>query len=185
MEVEAIVIGASAGGFNVLRTLFRELKPDFAIPILIVQHLSPHNDSVMASILNGLTTIQVKEADDKDVIQRNFAYIAPPNFHMLVEYDRTISLNVEEKVCFSRPSVDVLFETASFVYEENLLGVLLTGANGDGAFGMRAIKQHGGITIAQNPDTAEVPEMPQAAIDHGAVDYIFDLERIISYLNGL
>ena len=185
MKIEAIVIGSSAGGFYALRTLFSGLKKDFAIPILIVQHLSPHKESVMASILNQLTAINVKEADDKDLIKKSFAYIAPPNFHMLVESDRTISLNVEEKVCFSRPSIDVLFETASFVYGEHLLGVLLTGANADGAFGMKFIKKHGGITIAQNPETAEASEMPQAAIDLGVVDYIFDLERIIDYLNGL
>lgn len=185
MKIKAIVIGSSAGGFYALRTLFSGLKKDFAIPILIVQHLSPHSESVMASILDQLTTLYVKEADDKDLIKKGFAYIAPPNFHMLVESDHTISLNVEEKVCFSRPSIDVLFETASFVYNEHLLGILLTGANGDGAFGMKNIKKHGGITIVQNPETAEAPEMPQTAINLKIVDYVFDLEEIITYLNSL
>ena len=128
--------------------------------------------------LNRLSRIQVKEAADKQTIQPATAYLAPPSYHLLVEYDRVLCLTVDEPVHYARPSIDVLFETAADVYGERLIGVILTGANSDGSQGLKRIQQYGGLTIVQNPATAESPFMPQSAIEAAKPDHIVDLAAI-------
>ncbi|MCK9453140.1 MAG: chemotaxis protein CheB [Bacteroidales bacterium] len=185
MPYQAIVIGSSAGGLHALKIIISGFSASFDTPIIVTQHLSPNSDNYLVQFLNQFTQLTVKEADEKEVILRGYVYIAPPNFHLLVEEDFTLSLNVEEKVNFARPSIDVLFETAAEAYKNQLIGIILTGANHDGAKGIARIKQKGGYTIAQSPDTAEAAAMPQAAINTGFVDQILKLEDIPVFLNKI
>jgi two-component system chemotaxis response regulator CheB len=185
IEYKAIVIGTSAGGLRALKTIILALPQDFCLPILIVQHMSAQSDGFMAHYFNQLSHLNVKEADPGEPIRSNHVYIAPANYHMLVEKNATISLTVDDKVSFSRPSVDVLFESAAYVYKNELIGILLTGANNDGAHGIEVIHKAGGLTIAQAPTTAEVNIMPQSAIDTGCVDKILDLEDIAAFLSNM
>ncbi len=182
---EAIVIGASAGGLKALKTIVKDLPVSFQLPLLIVQHMSPQSDSFMARYLNQLTHLQVKEADEKEPVRPGHIYIAPPNFHLLVEENHTLSLTVDEKVNYARPSIDVLFETASIAWKQRLAGIVLTGANSDGARGVCSIKARGGLTVAQSPQTADSAEMPAAAIETGCIDHIIDLGNIAKFLNQL
>jgi two-component system chemotaxis response regulator CheB len=124
----------------------------------------------------------VKEADQDELIEAGRIYIAPANYHLLVERDRTLSLSIDAKVCYSRPSIDVLFETAAEVYRSGLIGIILTGANNDGTAGLRRIKKNDGLTIAQDPATAEVKRMPTSAIEENIVDRIVSLKKLSSFL---
>ena len=178
MRIEAIVIGTSAGGLNALKIILKRLPIDFPIPILIVQHLKADSGDFWINNLNDQCKIRVKEAEEKEEITKGNVYIAPPDYHLLIEVDRTISLSQEGKVNFSRPSIDVLFETASDAYHEKLLGVVLTGASKDGAWGLRKVKRNGGITVVEDPDTAEFKLMPLEAIRASKVDYIISLKEI-------
>ena len=182
MKFKAIVLGASAGGLQAISTILMELEEGFNVPILIVQHLSPHSDNYMVTHLNHLCRLNVKEAEEKEKILPGNVYIAPPNYHMLVEEDETLSLTVEAKENYSRPSIDVLFDTAADVYRDGLIGVILTGANSDGSKGLKRIKELGGITIVQDPETAETNSMPRAAIAITKVDYILELSAISAKL---
>lgn len=176
---KAIVIGSSAGGLKALKTVISGFPIDFDLPIIITQHLNPYSDSYLATYLSQQSHLKVKEADPGDYIQNGNVYIAPPNMHLLVEENFTLSLSNEEKVNFSRPSIDILFETAARAYTKSLIGIILTGANNDGAYGIKQIKHFGGLTIAQNPETAEVATMPGAAINTGCIDQISNLEEIV------
>ncbi len=182
---KVIVIGASAGGLKALKKIISGLPKSFCLPILIVQHLSPRSDGFMAHYFNQLSHLQVKEADEKEPIRPSHIYIAPANYHMLVEQNETISFTVDEKVSYARPSIDVLFESAARVYLDRLIGIILTGANEDGAAGIRTIKSFGGLTIAQSPETAEVAVMPMAAIQTECVDLILSLDEISNLLSSL
>jgi two-component system chemotaxis response regulator CheB len=148
----------------------------------VVQHRLPAPDDFLAFSLNESCQLTVKEADEKELIKPGCVYIAPANYHLLVERDKTLSLSVEAKVCYSRPSIDVLFETAAEVYLSGLIGIILTGANNDGTAGLKKIKEKGGLTIAQNPATAESALMPRSAIQGNAVDKILSLAEIASFL---
>ncbi|MDM8526571.1 chemotaxis protein CheB [Anaerolineales bacterium HSG24] len=182
---QALVIGASAGGINAIASLLSGLSTRFTIPIMIVQHRLPVLNLFLTQYWDEAGIFQTKEADDKDSLQSGIAYIAPPNYHLLVEQDKTLSLSIDPKICYARPSIDVLFETASDAYQAHLIGVILTGANNDGTAGLRRIKAHGGLTIAQEPNTAEASTMPQSAINSGAIDKILPLTSIASFLNNL
>lgn len=182
---EAIVIGASAGGLKALKTIILALPESFCVPLLIVQHMSPSSDSFMAHYFNQLSFLHVKEADSQEPIRPSHVYIAPPNYHMLVEKDKTISLSVESKVSYARPSIDVLFESAARVFKNRLIGVILTGANDDGSKGIKVIKELGGLTMAQAPETAESAVMPQAAIDTNCVDLVLNLDEMNQMFQSL
>ncbi len=185
MIYKAIVIGSSAGGLNALRTLLTMLESNFKIPIIIVQHTSPNSDNYITTYLNNLCNLNVKEADEKERITPGNIYFAPPNFHLLVEENFTFSLSIDERVNFARPSIDVLFDTASYTYKKQLIGIILTGANHDGAMGLKKIKQAGGLTIVQDPKTAESKNMPLSAIQATNVDHILSLNDIGHLLNAL
>lgn len=182
MKFKAVVIGASAGGLDAISIVLMGLKEEFNAPIIIVQHLSSHSDNYMVTHLNEICKINVVEAEEKQKLQPGNVYIAPPNYHLLVEQDETLSLTVEPKVNYARPSIDVLFETAANVYGNGLIGVILTGANSDGSKGLKRIKELGGLTIVQNPKTAEINSMPMAAIEITKVDYILELGEISTKL---
>jgi two-component system chemotaxis response regulator CheB len=177
-----IVVGASAGGLNALTALLSPLPGDYGFPVLIVQHLSPLSDNYWLEKIGEACNLKIKEAEEKEVIKKGFVYVAPSNYHLLVERDNTLSLSVEEKVNFSRPSIDVLFETASDVFKQDVIGILLTGASQDGAAGMKKIKENGGVTIVQDPETAENRYMPESAIKVAKIDYILSLEEIVNLL---
>lgn len=175
---EAIVIGSSAGGIKALTSLLTTLPADFPLPILITQHLHPDSDSYLASILNDKCAIAVKQADEKELILPGTAYIAPPNYHMLIEEDRTIALNIDPRVMYARPSVDVMFECAAEVYRGKLIGIILTGANSDGAAGMASVKKAGGYTIVQDPNEAEADSMPRSALRACKIDKVLPVQEI-------
>jgi len=179
---KAVVIGASAGGFHALRKLLTKLPKGFSMPIFIVQHISPTSDNYMAQFLNGKAELKVKEADEKEIIVGGTVYIAPPNYHLLIEEDLTISLSTEGKVNYSRPSIDILFESAAYVYGDSLIGIVLTGANSDGATGLHTIKKFGGYCIVQEPTEAESTAMPLAAIEKVSPNDVLKLSDIAKLL---
>ncbi len=182
----AVVIGASAGGLAALKALFSGLRAGFPLPILVVQHTSADAGSFMTGYLDSLSRIRVKEADEKERILPGTAYVAPPNYHLLVEPEETLSLSADERVNYSRPSIDVLFESAVDVFGPALIGIVLTGANDDGSVGLKRIKDAGGLTVVQDPSTAEVPTMPLAAIAAvGTADHVLAVEKISDLLNGM
>lgn len=185
MDVNAIVIGASAGGLTTLQNILAPLPADFYFPILVVQHRRPAQDDLMAFTLNESCELRVKEADQLEPICAGIVYLAPANYHLLVEADKTLSLSVDNKISYSRPSIDVLFESAAAVYRSTLIGIILTGANQDGTIGLQKIKEFGGFTIAQDPTSAEVPTMPNAAIQNNVVDKILSPLGITTYLTQL
>ena len=182
MNYEAIVIGVSSGGMSAMKVLFAGLPSTFATPIIIVQHINARSDSQWIELLNQKSPLPIKEADEKEKIERGIIYIAPPNYHLLVEKDKTFSLTIDERVNFARPAIDVLFETAAEAYTNKLVGVILTGANNDGTNGRKVIKKYGGVTIAQDPETAESSYMPASAIAAVEMDYILSLEKITELL---
>lgn len=179
---KAVVIGGSAGGIQALKTLLSALPVSFSASIAIVQHIEEHSDAYLSECLNSISTILVKEAEDKEPMHPGTAYLAPAGYHLLIEPDESFSLSVDEKVNYCRPAIDPLFESAADAFKERLIGVVLTGANADGAKGLKFIKECGGTAIVQNPETAESPYMPQAALDTTAVDYIVPLEQIVPLL---
>jgi two-component system chemotaxis response regulator CheB len=180
---QAVVIGVSAGGMKALSTLLPILPKDFPLPILVVQHRLAGSDDYITKNLNQICALQVKEAEEKEALKAGCVYIAPADYHLLVERDETLSLSVDEKVNYSRPAIDVLFESAAYVWSSGLIGIVLTGANSDGAKGLASIKQQGGTAIVQNPETAEHSTMPKAAL--ASADYVLDLKEIGKLLNAL
>jgi two-component system chemotaxis response regulator CheB len=177
-----VVMGSSAGGFKALTAILSTLPATFELPILLVQHLHPGDDGTFVQHLGKATRLPVIDPSDKEGIEPGRVYAAPADYHMLVERNGTIALSTEEKVNWSRPSIDVLFESAALALGDRLIAVILSGSNDDGAAGIRAVKAAGGLTIAQDPATAEYPRMPQAAIDTGAVDLVLTVEEIAQWL---
>ena len=182
MQYEAIVIGVSSGGMNALKFIFSTLPVGFLVPIIVVQHVSSRSDNEWITILNGISNLTVKEADEKENIESGNVYIAPANYHLMIEKDKTFSLTIDERVNFARPSIDVLFESAAEAYKNKLIGVILTGSNNDGAKGIKRIKECGGLAIIQDPETAESSTMPASAIAEIEADHILSLEKIIELL---
>jgi len=169
--VEAVVIGVSAGGIKALGTILPALPADYPVPILVVIHLPPSRKSIVADLFEEKCRLEVREAEDKEELTAGVVYFAPPDYHLL-----------EEPVMFSRPSIDVLFETAAEAYGEGLLGIILTGANPDGALGLKAVAAAGGRAIVQTPAHAYAPAMPEAALQSCPEAAAMDLEEIAAYL---
>lgn len=180
---EVVVIGASAGGLAALEKILESLSPEIITPILICQHLGPDSGDSVMKLLKKHSVIELLEPNDKELILDSHIYIAPANYHMVVEVDRSISVTIGPKVNYCRPSIDVLFDSASEAFLGKTLGILLTGANSDGSEGFKSIKSAGGVTIAQDPEDAEVETMPMSAIKRGLVDIILPLDKIIELLN--
>jgi len=181
---ELIVIGASWGGLEALSAILSPLPKDFPLPILVVQHRQRNqlDSGFFIEILNRHCQLNVLEPDDKEHIETGNIYLAPSNYHMLVEHKGALALSNDEPVHYSRPSIDLLFESAAESYQENVIGIILTGANQDGAEGLQAINVRGGYTLAQDPATAEVDTMPLAAIAAAQPDAILPLKDIASFL---
>ena len=182
MGYEAIVIGVSSGGLNAMKVMFSLLPKDFKTPIIIVQHISARSDNQWIMRLNNSTNLCIKEADEKEKIENRKVYFAPPNYHLLIEKNKTLSLTIDERVNYARPSIDVLFESAAEAYRNKLIGVVLTGSNNDGTNGIKRIQECGGLTIIQDPDTAESSYMPASAMAAIKPDYILPLEDITKLL---
>lgn len=180
-KYELLVIGCSMGGMHALQIIFGALPKEFPVPIAVVQHRYRTSNEGLPAFLRRHTPLQVVDTTDKEWIQAGTVYLAPANYHLLVERGE-LSLSVDEAVAYSRPSIDVLFESAADAYGSGVVGVVLTGANADGARGAARIKNRGGFVIAQDPATAESPAMPQAAIDATRVDRILPLDRIGPFL---
>lgn len=177
-----VALASSAGGLRALSEILAVLPANFPAALAIVQHLDPRHRSLMAEILNRRTPLPVKEAEAGDCLQPGMIYIAPPNKHLLVNPDRTITLAQTELVHFVRPSADLLFESVAATYRERAIAVVLTGSGSDGSMGVQAIKKMGGTVIAQDEASAEFYGMPSAAIQTGQVDFILPLKEIASAL---
>jgi two-component system chemotaxis response regulator CheB len=185
MKYDVIVIGTSAGGIAALKTIFAHFQSNDKVAIVIIQHVSPREKSYLSSIISGLVKCEVYEITDKMKIKRGAIYVAPPNYHVLIEKNGMFTLITTEKVCFSRPSIDVTFESIADAFADRAIGVLLTGANHDGGQGLKRIKVAGGYTIVQDPTSAEAREMPEFAIKHVPVDEIIALDHIGCRLNEI
>jgi len=180
-----VVVGTSLGGMRALEVMLRGLAPDFPLPIAVVQHRSAEWDgqqSHLTRLLQLHTALRVVEASDKDPLDGGHVFLAPPDYHLLVD-EGCLALSTDARVCHARPSIDVLFESAADVYREGVLAVLMTGASADGTVGAMRIKRRGGRVVAQDPRTAESGVMPQAAISAGVVDQVLPLDEIAPYLN--
>ncbi|MFM0339682.1 chemotaxis protein CheB [Paraburkholderia fungorum] len=182
---ELVVIGGSAGSIEALNVLLGGLPAAFTLAVMIVTHLPPDPPSYLAQAFSHRCVLPVFEPDAGERILAGRVHVAPPGYHMLVEDDRTVALSTDAPVRFSRPSIDVLFESAAVVYRERLLAILLSGANDDGAQGLTRVRALGGTTWAQTPDTASSPEMPRAAIERGAADFIYSPETMARRLAAL
>lgn len=172
-----VVIGASWGGLAALETIFPSLSPDFDVPIAVVLHRGVESTERLSATLRRYTSLPVRDAQDKEALLPGHIYIAPPDYHLLVEAG-TFALSTEAPVCYARPSIDVLFESAADTYAERVLGVVLTGSSRDGAAGAARIKARGGRLMVQSPETAASPVMPAAAIAAACVDWILPLPDI-------
>ena len=182
---EMIVIGCSMGGMHALQVILQSLERDFPLPIAVAQHRYKTSNETLPSYFRRHSDLDVVDATDKQWVKPGTVYLAPADYHLMVERSGEhgeLSLSVDAAVAYSRPSIDVLFESAADAYTDTLIGVVLTGANTDGAKGAERIKQRGGLVIAQDPHTAEAPAMPEAAIATGRVDRILPLERIGPFL---
>lgn len=184
-RIDAIVMGASAGGVEALCTLLPAVPAQLSVPVLIVLHLPRDRPSLLADIFATRCQRPVREPLDKDPIEPGVVYVAPPDYHMLVDVGPQIALSADELVNFSRPSIDVLFESAADFYGERLLGIILTGANEDGAEGLAAIRGAGGITVVQKPEDAHSPYMLVSALNRTPVDFVCSLAEIADLLRAL
>ncbi len=178
----AAVVGASAGGLQVLTGLLGGLPADYSLPVLVVQHRHKDQRELLEEVLQSRCAIRIKQADEKEPLRPGVVYLAPPDYHMLVEPDFTVALSVDPPVGYSRPSIDVLFQSAADVYGPELVAVILSGANHDGAEGIMAVKQAGGLTIAQDPAESAFPVMPKSAIATGQVAHVWGTPEILSFL---
>lgn len=162
--LEALVIGASAGGVDALLRLLSALPGDYRLPIVCVLHLPDNRDSLLVELFQRRMALSVHEVEDKDSLRGGTLYFAPPGYHLSIESDRSFSLSREEPRHFARPSIDILFESAADVFGPRLAGLLLTGASADGAAGLLQIQRSGGLALVQEPADAQVPVMPLAAL---------------------
>ncbi len=178
-------MGVSYGGLKALENILPIISSDFPAPIMVVQHHDPLADDFLARHLNRLSQVQVKVAEEKEKAVAGVVYLAPANYHLLVEDDHTLSLSIDEKVNFARPAIDVLFESGADAWQARLIGIILTGANHDGSQGLHRIKKLGGLTIVQDPQTAQAQTMPESALAATEVDYVLPLDEIGYFLNDV
>jgi len=182
---KAIVMGVSTGGVAALKRILGGLAADFPIPVIIATHITPDSDNGLAVLLDTLCAIRVKEADDREKLAPGVVYLAPANYHLLVERGGFLALSVDPPVNFARPSVDALFESAAVAYGQRLIGVVLTGAGRDGGTGLLRIKNNGGLTIVQDPADAEMDSMPLSALQLQQADHVVPLQEVSGLLTRL
>jgi len=184
-RIDAVVIGTSAGGVDALSVLLPALPGSSKAAVFVVLHLPRDRPSLLVDIFAPKCRMAVCEASDKEPVEVGTIYFAPPDYHLLIDAGPQLALSSDEPVNFSRPAIDVLFESAADEYGERLLGIVLTGGNQDGAAGLQAIRAAGGMTVVQEPETAHVRYMPELALQQGEVDYVLTLEQIAALLGTL
>jgi two-component system, chemotaxis family, protein-glutamate methylesterase/glutaminase len=185
MTYDVIAIGASWGGLNAVSTLLGGLSDEVEATIVVAQHRGPESArGGLESLLQRSAQRPVSEPDDKEPLERHHVYVAPADYHLLVE-DGHFALSTERRVQYARPSIDVLFESVADGYRDRAIGIVLTGANEDGAAGLAAIKARGGVAIVQEPSTAERRSMPDAALAATSADAVLELDEIPNFLYGL
>jgi len=180
-----MVIGGSAGSLQVIMEIVSSIRPDFPVPVLIVLHRNSIFESSLEELFASRSQATIKEVEEKELVMPGVIYIAPADYHVLIEEDHTFSLDYSERVNFSRPSIDVTFRCASDVYGPDLVCLLLSGGNADGVEGLAYVKDRGGVVVVQDPVTAQVPYMPQHAITQVAVDFVVQAEDLPAFLKGL
>lgn len=184
-RVDALVIGASAGGISALRAILPALSPRLSFPVVVVVHMPEGRDSMLAEVFQPHLRIPSRQAQDKQLLEAGVLYFAPPGYHLSIERERCFSLSQEDPVHFSRPAIDILMESGADAYGAHLAAILLTGASIDGAAGMAAVGAAGGLTIVQDPASAEIPTMPVAAIRLRAPDLVLPLPELRTLLTML
>lgn len=184
-SIELLVIAGSAGSLDVILKMLPHVNGTVNFPIVIVLHRKASYDSSLADLLAARTTLPVVEAEEKDQLQKGVVYLAPADYHLLIESDRSLSLDYSEKIQYSRPCIDVTLENVAEVFRDRAAAILLSGANSDGAEGLKRIKQAGGITAVQNPATAEVSFMPNQALQTVKIDYVLEADEIAYFINKL
>lgn len=182
---EAVVMAASTGGIDALRAVLGSLRADFSAPLLLVQHTASEGAEALCQLLAAAGPLPVVEAEPRQPVVGGCVYLAPPGYHLLVEPGPRLALNVDDKVCHVRPSADVLFASAADVWRSALIGVVLTGANDDGANGLVAVRSRRGLAVVQDPQTAVMPTMPETALLRAGADHILQLAQIGPLLNRL
>lgn len=185
MPDRLLVIGGSAGSLHVVLSILKELGPGYPLPVLIVFHRNSSFDSSLEELLSSRSRLPIKEVEEKDVLRPGTVYVCPADYHVLLEQDHTTSLDYSERVNFSRPSIDVTFRSAAEVYGPGLTALLLSGGNADGSEGMECVKERGGFTLLQDPQTAEVPYMPQQVMLRMTVDRVASAEELPFLVRGL
>jgi two-component system, chemotaxis family, protein-glutamate methylesterase/glutaminase len=184
-QYKAVVIGGSAGSFQVINKVLATLPENFELPIIMCLHRLKHVRNGFVEALNIKSTIEITEPEDKETIRRGKIYLAPANYHLLLELGNTFALSTDEMINNSRPSIDLTLETAAYVYKQRLIGILLSGANRDGAMGMKKIKDRGGLTIVQDPQECMIDTMPTAALKLTPIDYTLTTQQIIDFFKEL
>jgi len=184
-EVRAVMIGGSAGSFQVVTKILANIPADFSLPVFMCLHRLKHVRSGFVEALSIKSKLPVVEPFDKEVIRPGRIYLAPANYHMYIEADKRFSLSTEEPVNHSRPSIDLSFFTASYAYKTKLVGIILSGANKDGAQGLKCVKDNGGLTIVQDPNEAQVETMPISSMAVTKVDHVYSTDQIIAFLKKL
>jgi two-component system, chemotaxis family, protein-glutamate methylesterase/glutaminase len=179
-----IAVGASWGGMHAISSLLEGIREHRELSIVIAQHRHPESGGELASTFQLHSSLRVRDAEDKQAVEPGNVYLAPPDYHLLVEREGTLALSTDERVNFARPSIDVLFDSVADAYGPRCIGIVLTGANEDGAAGLRRIKELGGMAIVQDPSDAERPEMPTAAIAAADADAVLPLAEIPPFLSG-
>jgi two-component system chemotaxis response regulator CheB len=182
---ELVVVGGSAGSLDAILHMLPKIDVGQQVPIVIVLHRNRNNDERLIALLATKTKMEVREAEEKAIISPGTIYIAPPDYHLLIEKNRSFSLDASERVHHSRPSIDVTFESAASVYGVALVCMLLSGANADGAKGLKYVQERGGLTIVQNPESCEQPFMPRQAMELIKVDLILDKIEMAGIINEL
>ena len=184
-KIDALLIGGSAGSLDVLLKVLPHIDPAIDFAIIIIVHRKHGADSLLPDLLSGKTLLRVKEAEEKEAITPGTVYIAPSDYHLLIERDHTISLDYSEKINYSRPAIDATFQTAAEVYQDRLACLLLSGSNADGVNGLQTVKRWNGLALIQSPASAQVAYMPEQARIHVAIDRILNIEDMADFINLL
>ncbi|MGA9648439.1 chemotaxis protein CheB [Pedobacter sp.] len=184
-KCSALIIGGSAGSLDVLLEIFPDLSSDINFPIILVTHRKTGNDSLLSDLLKNRTKLTVNEAEEKEIILPGNVYIAPADYHLLIEENHTISLDYSEKINYSRPSIDVTFQSAAEIFKDELVCILLSGSNADGVAGLKIANSFGGLVVVQNPNTAIMPYMPQQAVNEVKPVVVLDAFNMAEFINKL
>lgn len=182
---KAVIIGGSAGSFQIITKILHALPANYPLPVILCLHRLKHVRSGFVEALSIKSGISIVEPEDKDIIKPGKAYLAPANYHMYIDLANRVALSTEEPVNHSRPSIDLSFISAAQTYRSKLVGVILSGANKDGAYGLKRIKDYGGVCIVQDPKECQVSTMTEASLKMTKVDYVFNTNQIIQYLLNL